>query len=489
MIGRLFGLILSVVVALTAPSLADDKPLFDAVSTDLELTLGGQRLAVHATVESLPVADAKGASAQVVVIAYQAKDHPPDKRPVTFVFNGGPGASSAYLHMGAMGPRVVVFPDSGAVPEPPVKLMDNPDSWLAFTDLVFIDPVGAGFGSAKADDDAGKPFWNVGGDAASLADLIRLWVSRNGRWLSPKVVAGESYGGYRAALIARILLDEPGMALNGVVMISPALDFALISTSNSTVLPWALVLPSMAAAARAHGRGDPVLSPADIERFALTDYLTGIAAIAPAGPGPEPALIDRVAALLGLERDLVRDRHARVPPGLFTERLLQGSGLLLSLYDGTVAAATATPGRRGPDPILQGTIAPLSSAYNAYVRETLKLQTDLPFRLLASRPGRHWDWQGARGGPGSEDAAIDDLAQAMALTPGLGVLVVHGRTDLVTPYMTTRWALDRLDLPEATRARIRFEVLDGGHMMYFRPAQRTALARIAAEFYRGMTGR
>jgi carboxypeptidase C (cathepsin A) len=408
---------------------------------------------------------------------------------VTFVFNGGPGASSAYLHMAAMGPRVLVMGANGTVPEPPVRLVDNPDSWLAFTDLVFIDPVGTGLAPAR-EDDGGKPFWNVDGDAASLAGLIRLWCARNGRWLSPKLLAGESYGGYRAAMIARTLLDTQGLALNGIVMISPVLDFSLISQTSSGVLPWALLLPSLWASAREHGLGDASISAAEVERFALTDYLTGIAAIGPAGPGPEPALNDRIAALLGLDRDLVRTRHARLSAGIFADRLLQASGRRLSLYDGGVAAPNPTPGQRGgPDPILQGTIAPLSTAYNAYVRDVLKLRSDLPFRLLAARPGHNWDWQGARGGPGPHGSAVDELAEALALTPGLGVLVVHGRTDLVTPYMSSRWALDRLDLPEAVRAAVRVEVLEGGHMMYFRAAQRAALSRLAAGFVRTVTER
>lgn len=472
---------------------ADDKPpeskpppppLFDAVTTQHGLPVGGRRLEYTATIESLPVSDGKGATAQVVVIAYQAKDQPVERRPVTFVFNGGPGASSAYLQMAAMGPRIVAFPDDGSVPPPPVTLIDNPDSWLVFTDLVFIDPVGAGFAPAELDEDRTKPFWSVGGDAASLSELITLWVNRNGRGASPKLLAGESYGGYRAALIADTLQEQQGIALNGLIMISPALDFSLIGSGGADVLPWALSLPSMAAAAQVHGKGEIGLSPDEVERFALTDYLTGIAAIAPAGPGPDPALIDRVAAILGLDRELVRRHHGRVPAWAFAERLLDGSGRALSLYDAGLAMPDPQPGRQGPDPLLQGSIAPLSSAYQLHVRTALGLRTDLPFRLLARRPGRHWDWQGARGGPGPEDAATDDLAAALAHTPKLRLLVVHGRTDLVTPYMASRWLLDRLDLPEAVRQRICFEVLDGGHMMYFHPSQRTELTRLAAEFYR-----
>jgi carboxypeptidase C (cathepsin A) len=198
-------------------------------------------------------------------------------------------------------------------------------------------------------------------------------------------------------------------------------------------------------------------------------------------------VIDRVAALLGLEHDLVRRHHGRVPAWIFARRLLDGTGRALSLYDGSLAGPDPRPGRSGPDPQLEATRAPLSTAYNVYVRTELGFETELPFRLLDEGPARDWDWEGVRGGSGRTDGAMGDLAEVMALTPGLGLLVVHGRTDMVTPYMASRWLLDRIDLPEEIRANAGLEVLDGGHMMYLIPAQRKALGAAAARFYRERT--
>jgi carboxypeptidase C (cathepsin A) len=454
------------------------------VTTDHRLALPGGTLDYRAVVETLPVVDDKGATtAQVAVIAYLAAAADPESRPVTFVFNGGPGVSSAFLQLGALGPKVLVTGEGGAVPAPPARLRDNPDSWLAFTDLVFVDPVGTGFSRpTKTSDDAEKPFWSVSGDTRSLAEIIRLWLTRNARWPSPKFIAGESYGGFRGAQIARRLLDDQGVALNGLVMISPALEFSTISPGRYSALPWALALPSMVASARAQGKGDAAMPLDAVEQFALTDYLTGIAAIAPAGPGPAPSLIDEVSKLLGLEEETVRRYHGRVPVDVFAEQLLKGTGLSLSLYDGAFAGPDPRPGRPGADPLLGAIKAPLSAAYNAYVRDDLKVETDVPFLLLNQDTSRNWDWEGARGGRGG--GAMDEVAQSLALTPGLRLLVVHGRTDLVTPYMASRWLLDRLDLPDDVRSRVDLTVLDGGHMMYLAADQRRALSERAAEFYR-----
>jgi carboxypeptidase C (cathepsin A) len=454
------------------------------VTTSHSLILADRTIEYRAVAETLPVVDGKGATtAQVAVIAYMSVGSAPETRPITFVFNGGPGVSSAFLHLGALGPKVLVTGPNGSVPSPPARLKDNPDSWLAFTDLVFVDPVGTGYSRAtKPENDAEKAFWSVSSDTRSLAEIIRLWLTRNGRWASPKFITGESYGGFRGVQIARALLDDQGVALNGLVMISPALELSIISPGENDVLPWALALPSMVASARAQGKGNPVMSLDQVESFALTDYLTGIAAIAPAGPDPAPALIEELTELLGLKEDLVRRYHGRVPARVFAERLLDGTGRALSLYDGALAGPDPQPGRPGPDPLLDAIKAPLATAYNAYIRDELKLETDLPFRLLNRETSRNWDWEGARGG-GGRDGAMEKFAETIALTPGFRVLVVHGRTDMVTPYMVSRWLLDRLELPEDARARVRMEILEGGHMMYLRDDQRSVLNQSAAKFY------
>ncbi len=452
------------------------------VTTEHVLTLSGTALPYRATVEGVQVHLADGGSAgEVAIISYARLGEDQTKRPVTFVFNGGPGAASAYLHLGAMGPKVVRMAEDGGAPPPPAALEDNPHTWLRFTDLVFIDPVGTGFSRAAAGKDAEKAFWSVSADLDSIAQVIEGWLGRNGRWRSPVFLAGESYGGFRAARLALSLAEKQGIALSGLIMISPALDPSFIQPGPHKVLPWALALPSMVASARAQGHGQADMPVDAVEAFAMGDYLAGIAAMQPAGPEPDPGISEQVAQLLGLDIELVRRWHARVPAWVFAEQHLKGTGRALSVYDGSVSGPDPRPGRPGPDPVLDATKAPLSSAYNAYVRQDLKLETARDFRLLSPEPSRNWNWE--RDHPDGASGAVDELAEALALIPGLKVLVATGRTDMVTPYLATRWLLDRLDLPDEVRSRIRQEDLEGGHMMYFHASQREALARLAGDFY------
>ena len=193
---------------------------------------------------------------------------------MTFLFNGGPGAASAFLHLGVVGPRVLVTNPDGTLPRPPATLMDNPETWLAFTDLVFVDPVGTGYSRATGkDDDAEKRFWGVKGDVNSLSEIVRLWLTKNGRWASPKFLAGESYGGFRAVMMARDLQRNAGIALNGMVLVSPALEFSLLRGGDHDLLGWAMALPSMAASARDNGLGIPT-GQEDAEKL-RADRLSG----------------------------------------------------------------------------------------------------------------------------------------------------------------------------------------------------------------------
>ncbi len=243
--------------------------------TQHTIALDGRQLAYKATAGVLPLFGAKGeTAAKAFYVSYVADGA--KGRPVTFAFNGGPGASAAFLHMGALGPRIVPFTENGAEAMRPIQLADNPDSWLAFTDLVFIDPVGTGYSRATAGgEEAERAFWGVDKDADSVADFIGLWLSRNGRELGPVYLAGESYGGFRAALLTDKLLAR-GLDVKGAVMISPALEFSMLRGDEFTILPLTFALPSLAAAhAEMQGGPDaPLDAVADAETFARTTYLT-----------------------------------------------------------------------------------------------------------------------------------------------------------------------------------------------------------------------
>ncbi|MBP2227079.1 carboxypeptidase C (cathepsin A) [Azospirillum agricola] len=457
------------------------EPAFDAQRsvTRHSLPLAAGPLAYSATAEFLPLRDGakEELAARVFTVSYSAgaEGAPPDaNRPVTFVFNGGPGAASAYMHLGAAGPRVVGFGPDGALAGPPAPLLDNPDSWLAFTDLVFVDPVGTGYSRAvKPGDDAEKRFWSVEGDTRAMAEVVRLWLTRNGRWASPKFLAGESYGGFRIAKMADELIRRTGIAVNGLILVSPVVDFAAIDEDG--ILGPALKLPAMAATAAALGRapGTPQQAAEAAERFALGPYLTGLAGLDYGRLGEAGGFFGDVAKLVGLPAEQVARQRGRVSMGSFTRELLRDQGRVLSIYDGTFTAADPDPGSsRVPfDPFLQGTIPAYSTAFAAYAQSELALRTETPYRLLSDRVNRGWEWPRM-----SVPSAVDSLQTALTLQPSLRVLIAHGRTDLITPYMASRWMAARLELPPGERDRVRVTVHEGGHMMYTRASGRASLA-------------
>ena len=318
-----------------------------------------------------------------------AQAAPARNRPVAFVFNGGPGASAVFLHLGALGPRILETPPTGAVPNPPFTLADNPHTWLAFTDLVFVDPVGTGYsrgvgkGNGK-EDNPDKPFWEVRSDLNALAAVVRRWLTRHQRWTSPVFLVGESYGGLRAASLGRVLARDVGVAVSGLVLVSPALDIELLHPDISNVMAAALQLPSYAATAAALAESAPIERAKEAERFALTDYLAGLAALTGV-PGPGNPLIERTAALIGLPAETVRRERGRVDPRTFARELRRPEREILSLYDGTVAR----PGTGNPredhagDPVLDNAVASLTAAFQTLCRR----RTRIPHRTALSGAG------------------------------------------------------------------------------------------------------
>ncbi len=458
------------------PERSEKPAAFDAQRTVTQHSRNG--LSYTAVAEFLPVREAgkDEVLARIFTTTYTLDGGEPGKRPVAFVFNGGPGAASAYLHLGALGPRVVRFNEDGSLPRPPVQLADNPDTWLAFTDLVFIDPVGTGYSRAlKSGDDAEKRFWKVDADARTLSEIVRLWISRNDRWASPKLLVGESYGGFRIAKMARELFRNAGVAVNALVMVSPVVDFGTVRDDTTGLLTTAFRLPSMAASAAAHGLAEG--SPADVageaERFALTSYLTGLATLDVGRLDASAGLFAEVSRLTGLPAEFVTRHRGRVSAGAFARELLRDKGRVVSIYDGAFSGPDPNPGsaRVSEDPFLTGTVPAYSTAFTAYVQQELKLRTEVPFHLLNSAVNRGWEWP-REGRP----SAMEELQQVLALTPGLHVMMAHGRNDLITPYLGSRWLAAQLELPGGERDRIRVPVYDGGHMMYTLAGPRARLA-------------
>jgi len=470
--------------AAPAPAAADAHrtPLPADAVTQHEITIAGTKLAYTATAGTLALSDDKGeAKADIFYVSFVlAPGAETANRPITYLFNGGPGASSAYLDIGAVGPRTLVFGAGGEMPAAP-GVADNPDTWLPFTDLVFIDPVGTGWSRATGADDAtAKEFYGVDQDLDALADIIRLHLTKSGRLTSPVYLAGESYGGFRAARLAHELATEHGIAPAGVTMISPVIDFGLMSSNPLDPVPWALRLPSYAAAKLGVKAIDPG-ALADAESFALGDYLSALVAGTRDGAAAN-AVYARLAQFTGLDLDRIAQWHGLIPLDDYIRELRRRDGRIVSRYDATASATDPSPWSGGgrDDPVLDGTIAPFTTAFVAYARDELGFATDRRFELLNHDVSRHWDWHGGRG-PFRSLSANDALQQALALSPRLKVLIAHGVADLETPYMMSRYIKDHMPAPLGDR--IALKLYAGGHMLYLHSDSRRRLHDDVQAFY------
>ena len=449
----------------------------DAV-TDHSIDTPKGKLAYTATAGTLAFYDQSGdQSAAVFYTAYVAKGARTN-RPLTFVFNGGPGAASAFLHLGLVGPRILdLGPDGHDAAT--AALRDNPDTWLAFTDLVLIDPIGTGWSRTVKPDDA-KHFWSIGADADSFAKAIALYVAKNNRAASPKYLFGESYGGFRAAKVARALERDQGIVTAGIVMLSPMLEGWLTFGDDESALRAALQLPSLAAAELERKNAFNPAALADAEKFAMTDYLTTMAGAPPQGAAGK-AFFGRVAQLTGLPLDVVTQARGFVENAFV--KSLRRDGKIVSRYDATFAVDDPYPelrAARGPDPILDGVSRAYGGAMASYARNELGFKTEMTYTLLSSQVTSGWDWHGGR----LQASAEDDLRTLLAFSPTFRLLIAHGYSDMITPYGMTRYALDHLP-PMAPPGRAQLKLYRGGHMLYIDPQSRKAFSADAAAFYRG----
>lgn len=449
----------------------------DAVTEHAVNTPRG-RLAYTATAGTLAFYDQSGErSASVFYTAYVAKSDAAN-RPLTFVFNGGPGAASAFLHLGLVGPRILDFgPDAHDATR--AVLRDNPDTWLAFTDLVLIDPIGTGWSRAAKSDDA-KHFWSVRSDADAMAKAIALYVAKNNRAGSPKFLLGESYGGFRAAKTARALQRDQGITANGIIMLSPLLEGWLTFGDDSSALHAALQLPSLAAAEleRKHAFTPDALAAA--EKFAMTEYLTVLAGPIPTGDAAK-SFYSRVAQITGMPLDVVTQARGFAARA-YVKNLRAGESKIVSRYDATFAADDPHPesrSSRGPDPILDSITRAYGGAMASYARNELGFATDMTYALLAGDVTSHWDWQGGRVQASTED----DLRVLLAFGPSFRLLIAHGYSDMITPYAMTRYVLDHMPAFDPP-GRAQLKLYRGGHMLYLDPESRRAFSADAAAFYR-----
>jgi carboxypeptidase C (cathepsin A) len=449
--------------------------------TEHSVDIPAGKLAYTATAGTLSLFDQSGErSAAIYYTAYIAKNADGANRPITFVFNGGPGAASAYVNLGLVGPRIAEFVNNDPAS---ARLQDNPQTWLAFTDLVMIDPVGTGWSKAAKADGA-SAFYGVRRDAESLAKTIALYVAKNGRGNSAKYILGESYGGFRAAKVAQALQRDQGIVVSGIVMLSPLIEGGLIFGGNRFALGAALQLPSLAAAELERKGTFSKEALAEAEHFALTDYLTTLAGPRPKGDAARN-FYARVAKITGLPEDVVTNSRGFIRDA-YVKHLHSAEGKVVSRYDATFAVPDPFPEQeaaRGPDPLLDGLTRAYGGLYASYARDELGFKTEMTYVLLASDISGKWDW----GEHSGQDAASvsGDVRELLALNPSFRLLIAHGYSDMVTPYSVSRYVLDHLPpIGEPSRAQLR--LYRGGHMFYIDGDSRKAFSADAKSFYQSV---
>jgi carboxypeptidase C (cathepsin A) len=442
-------------------------------------------LSYTATVGSIPVRDEKGKKiAEVVFTAYILDGKDPATRPVTFAFNGGPGAASVYLNLGAIGPKHVAFGGQGETPSTPAQLVDNPDTWLDMTDLVFIDPVGTGFSrSLVADDEAKKRFFTMKSDIAYLSRIVYDWLLQNGRLASPKYVVGESYGGFRAPRITHYLQTNQGVGVSGIVMLSPYLDSNFENDDDTSPMGWAMRLPSMAAAQlERQGKLTPAaLQP--VEDYAqgefVVDFMRGAR-----DPDATSRIASKMTSLLGVDPTLAQNMGGRVDTQTLLRQLYKRDGKVGSRYDINVTTYDPFPfsyeARTGgwQDPILDDIIAPTTSAMVDFDTRVVGWKVVAPYYSLSRDVGRKWSYEDV------SPESVTDLRQAMAIDPKMKVLIAHGYTDLSCPFFASQLIIDQIP-PMGNPNQIRLTLYPGGHMFYSRPDSRAALHRDAETVFGG----
>ncbi|MCQ2607852.1 MAG: hypothetical protein MJ197_04100 [Bacteroidales bacterium] len=477
--------IISSCIALILFTLSYAQDTSKIVKTTGHVSISGKTINYEASTGFLALLGKDGkAKANIFFIAYTKTDVSDiKKRPVTFVFNGGPGSSSAWLHMGAIGPMRVATTEYGKAEVPPktYTLSNNDQCWLDITDLVFIDPVGCGFSKPIGEEKADQ-FYGYENDIKTTGDFINQWTSENKRWGSPKFLAGESYGTTRACGVVNYLMEEYSMYFNGITLISCALDFETLREYEGNLLPYICNLPVYAELAVYH----EIITPEkttdefveDAEEFALGEYAQALLKGDLLSVNEKYALAKKIESFIGINADIIFDHDLKIPSWQFRKLLLDKQNLLIGRYDGRLTMSDPANNRdyASEDPSYTEIAGVVSAAFNDYVRNDLNYPINNRFYLIGDvRPWKYGD--------GKYLNVIPELRNAMFVNPNMEILVANGRYDLATSHFGTTFAFNHMNLPAILRNRITFTYYNGGHMMYLVPSELKKLKEDVVKMY------
>jgi len=440
-------------------------------SVEQTITVHGKTLHYTATVGTIRLTDEKGKPTGDVMYTAYILDHdkgapnPAQDRPVLFAVNGGPGASSVYLNLGAVGPKHISFGVAGDSASDPATLTDNPGTWLDFADLVFIDPIGTGFSKSLVDEaESKKLFYSPTPDVQYLSLVIYKWLVKNDRLLDKKYLMGESYGGYRGPRMTHYMQSQLGVAMNGLVLVSPYLN-PQFGDGNFSPVPWMITLPSITAA---HLESEHKLTDEAMQgviAYTEGEYATTLIK-GPKDKAATDAMVAKVTEMTGLDPQFVKYSGGRLETGAFLREVHREKGEIGSVYDSNVTLPDPfpySPDQESSDPILESIIAPTTTAMVDFITRTVGWKTEAQYYALSYEVSRQWD----RSGPTLREGAVEDLREAVAADPKLNVLIVHGWNDLSCPFMGSQ--LTQNQLPAKLAGQVSVHEFPGGHMFYTRP--------------------
>jgi carboxypeptidase C (cathepsin A) len=476
------------------PAEATPPPKEESSSTEHSIRIGAQTIPYKATASTTLLKNDKDEPvASIFSVAYTRSDiKDASQRPIAFLYNGGPGSASVWLHMGAFGPRRIVTQNAAPAGPPPYPLVDNANTLLDRADLVFIDPVGTGFSRVVGKGDT-KDFWGVDQDVKSFADFIVLYLSRNGRWNSPKFLIGESYGTFRSVALANYLQSRRGIYINGIALISTTMDIGTLEFNLTDDRSYIFYVPSYAAAAWYHktlktrpNDVKPFLK--DAREWASTEYAAALMKGDALSDAEKAQIAKRLSDFTGLTGDYILKANLRVKLPQFAAELERSRGLTLGRYDVRYSGPTydlLTEYARH-DPSFDAVNGAFNAAINSYLRQDLKFSPELTYESLSMEVNHKWDWKHEGSEPGTVSVA-EDLVQALITNPNLQVQTENGWFDLATPFFGTEFAMDHLHLPADLRRHVDFKYYDSGHMIYLNEQELTKLKGNIAELIAATT--